>query len=92
MAGTLESNPANSPNWRKHRNGCPFYRERWFSNSDIEAGEPLYQVFCMKGTPPLTLEEQNRCLRSKTCCWRLAEKEEKKEAVKGKGSRRSSPA
>ena len=38
------------------------------------AGEPMYQVFCMKGTPPVTLEEQERCFRSKTCCWRLAEK------------------
>ncbi len=36
------------------------------------AGEPMYQVFCMKGTPPITLEEQERCLHSKTCCWRLA--------------------
>jgi hypothetical protein len=37
-------------------------------------GEPMYQVFCMKNTPPVTSEEQDRCLRSKTCCWRLAEK------------------
>jgi len=27
----------------------------------------------MKGTPPITLEEQDKCFRSKTCCWRLAE-------------------
>jgi hypothetical protein len=39
------------------------------------AGEPMYQVFCMKGTPPVTLEEQERCFRSKACCWRLAEKQ-----------------
>jgi len=31
----------------------------------------MYQVFCMKGTPPVTLEDQERCLHSKTCCWRL---------------------
>lgn len=37
-------------------------------------GEPMYQVFCMKDTPPVTSEEQDRCFRSKTCCWRLAEK------------------
>ena len=35
----------------------------------------MYQVFCLKGTPPITAEEQERCFRSKTCCWRLAEKQ-----------------
>ncbi len=35
----------------------------------------MYQVFCMKGTPPVSLEEQDRCLHSKTCCWRLAQKQ-----------------
>lgn len=34
----------------------------------------MYQVFCMQGTPPVTLEEQEKCFRSKACCWRLAEK------------------
>ncbi len=32
----------------------------------------MYQVFCLKGTPPETLEEQDKCFRSKTRCWRLA--------------------
>ncbi len=32
----------------------------------------MYQVFCMKDTPPLTWEEQDRCLHSKTSCWRQA--------------------
>ncbi len=31
----------------------------------------MYQVFCLKGTPPVTAEEQDKCFRSKTCCWRL---------------------
>lgn len=35
-------------------------------------GEPMYQVYCMEGTPPLTWEEQEKCLHSKTRCWRLA--------------------
>ena len=74
MASTIETNPAENSNWRKHKNACPFYRERWFPASDVMAGEPMYQVFCMKGTPPETLEEQDRCFRSKSCCWRLAEK------------------
>jgi hypothetical protein len=34
----------------------------------------MYQVFCLQGTPPITAEEQEKCFRSKTCCWRLAEK------------------
>lgn len=35
----------------------------------------MYQVFCLKGTPPITLEEQEKCFRSKTGCWRLREKQ-----------------
>jgi len=73
LAATIETNPSESPNWRKHKNACPFYRERWFPHNDVMAGEPMYQVFCMKGTPPVSLEEQDRCLHSKTCCWRLAQ-------------------
>lgn len=34
----------------------------------------MYQVFCMKNTPPVTAEEQDKCFQSKTMCWRLAEK------------------
>ena len=74
MASTIETNPAENSNWRKHKNACPFYRERWFPANDVLAGEPMYQVFCMKDTPPETLEEQDRCFRSKSCCWRLSEK------------------
>src|SRR5260370_7630023 len=72
LSGTIETNPSENSNWRRHKNACPFYRERWFPGNDVAAGEPLYQVFCMKGTPPITLEEQDRCLRSKTCCSHLA--------------------
>lgn len=73
---TLESHPSENSNWRKHRNACPFYRERWFPGSDLMAGEPMYQVFCLKNTPPITLEEQERCFRSKKCCWRLAREQQ----------------
>jgi hypothetical protein len=76
LSGTIETNPSENSNWRRHKNACPFYRERWFPGNDVAAGEPMYQVFCMKGTPPITLEEQERCLRSKTCCWRLAKKQQ----------------
>lgn len=33
----------------------------------------MYQVFCMQGTPPVTWEEQDKCMHSKACCWRLAD-------------------
>lgn len=78
MATVLHQHPKESPNWRKHKNACPNYRERWFRDSDPFAGEPLYQVFCLMGTPPLTQEEQDKCLHSRCRCWRLAE--QKKEA------------
>jgi hypothetical protein len=32
----------------------------------------MYQVFCLMNTPPETLEEQEKCLASRTRCWRLA--------------------
>jgi hypothetical protein len=71
LAATLDTHPAENSNWRKHKNACPFYRERWFPCNDV-SGEPMYQVFCLKGTPPITAEEQEKCFRSKLCCWRLA--------------------
>jgi hypothetical protein len=42
----------------------------------------MYQVFCLKGTPPVTAEEQDRCFRSKTCCWRLANKNKQNKTAK----------
>jgi hypothetical protein len=73
LTGTIETDPTENPNWRKHKNACPFYRERWFPCNDV-SGEPMYQVFCLKGTPPETAEEQEKCFRSKTSCWRLAQR------------------
>lgn len=67
----LHENPREHCDWRRHRHGCPNYRERWFPNSDPEAGEPMYQVFCFLNTPPASREEQDRCLASRTRCWRL---------------------
>lgn len=68
---TLLDNPITNINWRRHRRGCPHYRERWFMDSDLQAGEPMYQVFCGLNTPPESVSEQERCLTSKTRCWRL---------------------
>lgn len=47
----------------------------------------MYQVFCLKNTPPVTAEEQEKCFRSKTCCWRLAEQEKTGQAKEKTGTR-----
>lgn len=73
MNYTPTENPITNINWRRHRRGCPHYRERWFAQSDLQRGEPMYQVYCGMNTPPNSLEEQEKCLSSKTHCWRLAE-------------------
>lgn len=59
-----------SINFRRHKGACTFYRERW--NFDPDAEEPglLYQVFCLKGFPPETQEQQDQCMVAKTGCWR----------------------
>lgn len=93
MAGTIDTHPSENSNWRKHKNACPFYRERWFPCNDAAQGEPMYQVFCMQGTPPVTWEEQDRCMHSKNGCWRHAEAKEatpKEAASKVSGSASSS--
>jgi hypothetical protein len=69
----LFENPLESINWRRHRNGCPHYRVRWYPENDFAAGEPMYQVYCRKNTPPETFDEQEKCLNSRTECWRIAE-------------------
>lgn len=75
---TPVENPRDGVNWRRHRNGCPNYRVRWFPDNDFQAGEPMYQVFCLMDTPPRTFDEQEKCLNSKTRCWRLAEAAKKR--------------
>ncbi len=40
----------------------------------------MYQVFCLKGTPPETIAEQEKCFRSKTCCWRLGKQHKEQKA------------
>src|SRR5215472_3969681 len=69
----VRENPRESINWRHYRTGCPNYRVRWFPESDPAAGEPLYQVYCLMDTPPVTWDEQEKCLSSSRECWRIAE-------------------
>jgi len=45
---------------------------RWYPQSNLEKGEPMYQVYCLMNTPPQTFDEQERCLNSKTRCWRTS--------------------
>ena len=65
-----------NPNWHRHRNACPQYRERW--TVDDEAGDEgcalLYQIICLQNTPPERPEEQDLCMRTRKVCWRLAGK------------------
>jgi hypothetical protein len=70
---TVTEHPKESINWRRYRTGCPYYRVRWFIDADTEAGEPLYQVFCLQNTPAESWDEQEKCLASRTECWRRVE-------------------
>ena len=66
------------PHWRRHKGACPFYRENWIvADAPVvnEYGEQvLYEIYCLKDTPPLTLQEQEKCFRSPRLCWRLRQK------------------
>ncbi len=62
------------PHWRRHKGACPQYRENWVADGDAvdEHGETvLYEIYCLQETPPVTIEEQDRCFRSPRVCWRL---------------------
>jgi hypothetical protein len=64
-----------NPNWRRHKGACANYRERW-SPADEPGDEGcrlLYQIVCLLGTPPVSAEEQARCMGTTTGCWRLKE-------------------
>jgi hypothetical protein len=51
---------------------CPFYRERWIGDGEIDEGRTvLYHVICLQNTPPATIDEQQDCLEAKSSCWRL---------------------
>jgi hypothetical protein len=62
-----------NPNWRRHKGACAHYRERWSAADEPgdEGCRLLYQIVCLLGTPPLTVEEQARCMCTTSGCWRL---------------------
>jgi hypothetical protein len=49
-----------------------FYRERWIAEEEPgdEGCVLLYQIICLQGTPPLTPDEQEKCMRPRATCWR----------------------
>lgn len=51
------------------------YREHWAVEGESGPdGLPLlYQVICLQETPPLTTDEQEKCLQARTVCWRIRE-------------------
>jgi hypothetical protein len=61
-----------NPNWRRHKNACIFYRERWCAEEEQgdEGCVLLYQIICLQGTPPLNPDEQEQCMKPRTSCWR----------------------
>jgi len=85
-AQTIQDNP----NWRRHKGACANYRERW-SGGD-EAGDDgcklLYQIVCLLGTPPLTAQEQTRCMGATRGCWRLEAARPQEEAKSGAAGRK----
>jgi len=79
--------------FRRHKGACPFYRENWINSGDPrdprEREVVLYEIYCLKDTPPITAEEQNRCMHSPRACWRLAAKHPATEAGTKTGADRT---
>jgi hypothetical protein len=61
--------------FRRHKGACPYYRENWVHGDELtpQGEHLLYEVYCLKGWPPESLEEQNKCMLSDRCCWRNKE-------------------
>jgi hypothetical protein len=61
--------------FRRHKGACPYYRENWIQGEQrTPQGEVvLYEVYCLKGWPPVSQEEQDSCMASARCCWRNKE-------------------
>jgi hypothetical protein len=61
--------------FRRHKGACPYYRENWSHGEQRTAkGELLlYEVYCLKGWPARTRDEQERCMCATRLCWRNRE-------------------
>jgi hypothetical protein len=61
--------------FRRHKGACPYYRENWVHGEQrTPDGEILlYEVYCLKGWPPTSRDEQDACMCSTERCWRNQE-------------------
>ncbi|MGH2449164.1 MAG: hypothetical protein ACRDFS_11270 [Chloroflexota bacterium] len=61
--------------FRRHKGGCPYYRENWSHGEEqTRQGDMLlYEVYCLKGWPPQSKDEEESCLCSDKRCWRNGE-------------------
>jgi hypothetical protein len=59
--------------FRRHKGACIFYRENWIAGPEERNANGeivLYEIYCLRGFPPETLEEQQTCMLSPIRCWR----------------------
>jgi hypothetical protein len=54
-----------SNRFRRHRGACRYYREDW------NVPDALYRCYCLLEMPPVTAEEQARCMAAVDGCWRF---------------------
>ncbi len=62
--------------FRRHRNACPQYRERWLVDDGKRTADDevvLYEVYCLLGMPPQTFDDQQKCMQRRVTCWRTGE-------------------
>lgn len=54
-----------SNRFRRHVGACRYYREDW------NVPDALYRCYCLLEMPPVTAQEQVRCMAAKDGCWRF---------------------
>jgi hypothetical protein len=61
--------------FRRHKGACPYYRENWSHGEQktIQGEVLLYEIYCLKGWPPQSQDEQNACMCAASRCWRNQE-------------------
>jgi hypothetical protein len=61
--------------FRRHKGACPYYRENWAVGDQRtpQGDQLLYEVYCLKGWPPVSQEEQDSCMCALQRCWRNGE-------------------
>ena len=61
--------------FRRHKGACPYYRENWGHGDETTSqGETLlYEIYCLKGWPPVSKDEQDACMCATQRCWRNGE-------------------